>query len=87
MGALAVALAREAFFGEEVMSKCTARGYADKPELPIAELMELKEEVRKHYPNYWNNNVAFEEKWNKCLESISAACKRIRHKKTKQNKQ
>ena len=81
MGALAVALTREAFFGKEVMSKCTARGYADnsdKPGLPIAELMELKEEVRKHYPNYWNNNVAFEEKWNKCLKSVSAACSDIR---------
>ena len=65
------------------MSKCTAIGYADKPGLSIAELME-EVHVCKHYPKYWNSNVAFEEKWNKCLESRSAACKRIRHK-TQQN--
>ena len=47
--------------------------------------MDLKEEIRKHYPNYWNNNVAFEEKWSKCLEAISAACKRIRSKMARQN--
>ena len=27
-------LAREAYFGEEVMAQCTAQGYADKPGLP-----------------------------------------------------
>ena len=84
MGTLAVALAREAFFGEEVMSQCTAKGYGGKPGLPIKELLQLKDELRKHFPNYWNNNVAYEEKWNKCLESISAACKRIRQKRSKQ---
>ena len=67
------------------MSKCTAKGYGDKPGLSITELMELKEEIRKHYPNYWNNNEAFEEKWSKCLEVISAACKRIRSKMARQN--
>ena len=61
MGTMAVLLARESFFGEEVMYKCTAKGYGDKPGLPMAELMALKEELRKLYPNYCNNNIIFEE--------------------------
>ena len=86
MGAMAVALAREAFFGD-VMSQCTAKGYGDKPGLPMNELMALKEEIRKLYPNYWNNPVGFEDKWNKCSEAISQACKRIRQKRAKKGKQ
>ena len=43
---IAVALARDSFFREDAMARCTARGYGDKPGLP----------------NYWNNPIAFEEK-------------------------
>ena len=83
MTTLAVALAREAFFGEEVMAQCTAKGYGNKPGLPHNELMSLKEEIRKLYPNYWNNPLVFEEKWNKCSEQISQACNRARSKRKK----
>ena len=37
---MASVLAREAYFGEEVMALCTAQGYGDKPGLPCAELSE-----------------------------------------------
>ena len=77
---MAAVLAREAYFGEEVMARCTAQGYGDKPGLPAAELGAMKEEIRRLYPNYLNNN---EEKWTKCLESISSACKRARAKQAK----
>ena len=87
MGTIEVALARDSFFGEDVMAQCTPRGYGDKPGLPLDELMLLKEEVRKLYPNYWNNPVVFEEKWSKCLEAIGQACKRIRHKNAKKTRQ
>ena len=80
---MAAVLAREAYFGEEVMAQCTAQGYGDKPGLPAAELGALKEEIRRLYPNYLNNNLIFEEKWTKCLESISSACKRARAKQAK----
>ena len=83
MMTLAVALAREAFFGQEVMAQCTAKGYGNKPGLPHNELMSLKEEIRKLYPNYWNNPLVFEEKWNKCSEQISQACNRARSKRKK----
>ena len=62
MTTLAVALAREAFFGEEVMAQCTAKGFGGKPGLPHKEMMSLKEEIHKLYPNYWNNPLVFEEK-------------------------
>ena len=78
MTTLAVALARKAFFGEEVMAQCTAKGYGGKPGLPHKKMMLLKEEVRRLYPNYWHSPHVFKEEWNKCSEQISQACNRIR---------
>ena len=63
--AMASVHAREAYFGEEVMAQCTARGYGYKPGLNP------------------DNNLIFEEKGSKCLESISSACKRARAKPAK----
>ena len=83
MTMLAVALAREAFFGEEVVAQCSAKGYGGKPGLPHKEMMLLKEEVLRLYPNYLNSPHMFEEKWNKCSEQISQACNRIRAKRRK----
>ena len=83
---MASVLARDVYFGEEVMAQCTAQGYGDKPGLPFAEMQELKGEIRKLYPNYLNNSLIFEEKWTKCQESISSACKRARAKLRKKNK-
>lgn len=85
MGTMAVILAREAFFGEEVMGMCTAKGYGDKPGLPLKELMALKQEMRNLYPQYTHTNVAFEDKWLKCLEAISQTCKHVRTKQAKKH--
>ena len=52
MGTMAVALVREAFFGKDVMRQCTAKGYGEKPGLPLTELMELKEEMCKLYLHF-----------------------------------
>ena len=79
-GKLACKLAREAFFGDELMARCTATGYADKPGLPQAELLELKEIIRKHSPQYSYSPHEFEILWSKCLEAISQCCKRLRKK-------
>ena len=79
-GELACKLARESFFGEELMAKCTASGYADKPGLPQAELLELKEIIRKHSPQYSYSPHEFEILWSKCLEAISQCCKILRKK-------
>ena len=81
-GELACKLAHEAFFGEEVMMKCTANGYGDRPGLPQAELLELKAIIRNHSPQYWSSPHGFEILWCKCLEAISQGCKRLRNKTT-----
>ena len=86
IGTFALTLARDAFFGEDVMVRCTTYGYGDTPGLPVAELNQLKEEVRRHYPKYWNSPQEFELKWTKCTESISQACKRMRSNITKKKK-
>ena len=54
---MVLALARDAFFVEEVMVQCTTQGWDDTPGLPHKELMELKEELHKLYPSYWNNRL------------------------------
>jgi hypothetical protein len=77
---LALILARECFFGEDVMIQCTPQGGSDKPGLPHAELMQLKEEIRKTFPQYWNAPQEIEYIWSKCLGSIGQACKRLRTK-------
>ena len=51
-GEFACKLAREAYFGTDMMGKCTCNGSGDKPELPKAELLELKETVRQTFPKY-----------------------------------
>ena len=80
---MAVVLAREAFFGEEVMRQCTAKGYGDKPGLPLAELMQLKEEIRKCYPHFVPSQAEFEEKWVKICDALRQVCKRMRRKAEK----
>ena len=77
---LALILARECFFGEDVMIQCTPQGGSDKPGLPHAELMQLKEEIRKTFPQYWNAPQEIEYLWVKCIGSIGQACKRVRSK-------
>ena len=79
MTTMAVVLAREAFFGEEVMLQCTTKGYGELPGLPLAELMQL-EEIRKLYPHFVTSQVQFEGKWVKISDALSQACKRMRRK-------
>ena len=85
MTILAVVLAREAFFGGQVMGQCTAKGHGDKPALPHQELMELKDVIKGAYLQYWNLPHVFESQWNKCADQISQACKRACNKSKKQN--
>ena len=80
MTTMAVVLAREAFFGKEVMLQCTTKGYGELPGLPLAELMQLKEEIRKLYPHFVTSQVQFEGKWVKISDALSQACKRMRRK-------
>ena len=83
MTTFALNLAREAIFGEDVMIKCTTHGFGDTPGLPLAELLQLKEEVRRHYPKYCKSPQDFELRWKACTEAISQGCKRLRAKNRK----
>ena len=53
--AVAVKLAREVYFGDEVLKKCTPRGHGDLPALPHQMLNTLKSTLYEWYPKYWGN--------------------------------
>lgn len=77
---LAMKLAREAFFGEELMARCTVMGCREYPALPSNELCHLKETLYQKFPAFWNNAPEFEAVWASCVDAIGQACKRLRHK-------
>ena len=78
IGTLATKLAREAFFGDDVLIKCTVVGERDYPGLPAEELHQLKHAIFMHFPQYWNSQQEFKPIWKKCTDSIGQACKRLR---------
>ena len=57
---LAVKLAREAFFGDQVLMKCTVAGKRDYPALPPEELRQLKHALYMRFPQYWQTPQEFE---------------------------
>ncbi len=71
-GRLAVKLARESYFGEEVMKVSTVSS------LPREKLKEIKARLYEVYR--FNNQVEFEPLWQKCLISIGKACQGLRLK-------
>ena len=77
---LAMKLAREAYFGEEVMAQCTVMGCREYPGLPCDELSSLKETIFGQFPAFWTNPVEFESVWVACVDAIGQACKCFRHK-------
>ena len=77
MTTLALILAQECFFGEDVMIQCTPQGGSVNSELPYAELVQLKE-IQKTFPLCWNVPQEIEWLWSRCLASIGQACKRLR---------
>ena len=80
---LAVKLARESFFGESVMARCTVMGCGKYPALPPNELNSLKQVMFAQFPKYWPNPILFESLWKECMEAIGQACKRIRSENEK----
>ena len=60
---LAVKLARQVFFEDSVMKRCTPRGWQNMPTLPQAELNMLKLTFFKQLPRYWSCPEEFEKKW------------------------
>ena len=80
-GILAVKLAKEAFFGVDVLAQCTVRGCRDLPALPLPELNELKQVLFNQFPNYWHTPEEFESIWERAGESIGQCAKGLRKKR------
>ena len=78
IGTLAAKLAREAYFGEDVLAKCTVSGDRDLPGLPIVELQQLKQTLFAQFPAYWRSPHEFEPLWSTATTSIGQLCKRLR---------
>ena len=81
MGVLGVKLAREAFFGDDILKRCTPRGWQDLPALPQGQLFALKTTLWNQFPRYWSCPEAFEKKWVTVQEAVAQACKRLRNLK------
>ena len=77
---LAVKWAKEAFFGDNVLVRCTVAGGREFPGLPQKEMQELKGVMLRQFPQFWQAPVQFELTWKDCCESIGQACKRLRDK-------
>ena len=75
---LAVKLAKEAYFGPEVMKNCTIKGKFNA--LPQEELSELKQFLENLcIPRLCSSKIVFESLWKTCCKSIGQACKQLRN--------
>ena len=77
---LAMKLAQEVYFDEEVMAQCTVMWCRDHPGLSSDELCSLKENVFGQLPALWKDPVEFKSVWVACMDAIGQACKRFQHR-------
>ena len=77
-GTLCQILARESFFGKEVMEQCTPNGARDCPGLPRLELNNLKATMFRLFPRFQSCPEQFEPLWKRCMNSIEQACRHLR---------
>ena len=73
---LAVQLAKEVYFGPNIMIQCTVRGVGSHHALPKAELTKLKKFLFDiALPRLVDRRVQFEEVWKNYVKLIGQACK------------
>ena len=77
IGTLAVKLARDAVFGDDVMARCTVAGERGLPGLPMKELQQLKQALFMQFPV---PPLEFEVLWKTSTAAVGQACKRLRSK-------
>ena len=76
---LAVKLAVEAFFGPDVLARCTVAGCRSLPGLPVEQLQKLKQFIFLQTPQFWDTPCDFDrEVWSTCTISINQKCKSLR---------
>jgi len=79
-------LARECFFGKNLMSRCTAGGKGSFG-LPRDEMNELKKTMFELFPAYKDCPEEFEPLWEECVTSMGNACRRYRNMAEKKQQQ
>ena len=75
---LAVKLAKECYFGVELMKRCTVRGTREHDGLPPDKLDDLKSFLRYIFPKC--NTPEFEKVWKNCTDAIGQCCNSLRKK-------
>ena len=80
IGRLAVKLAREAYFGQTLMSQCTVYGYKGLPALPKDSLLQLKNKLLSLHPQFLNTPVEFESYWKTAVDALNYAMAKQRSK-------
>ena len=79
MGRLAVALARESFFGEATMGVSTLSGKGTLKALPVDGITQIHDIILSVCPAYHHNLVNFEKiVWSKRKAAINHACNSLR---------
>ena len=78
MGELAAKLARECFFGKDLMRQSTVMGFKDFPALPANGVQALKQTILSVCPDYHCNPHGFESVWRKCIDAFNHACSKLR---------
>ena len=74
----ALKLVHKAYFGSQILKRCTVMGEQEREGLPRAELTALKQAIFNELPRFWHEREKFEPLWNKCVDAINAACRRER---------
>ena len=75
MGRLAVLLAKESFFGRDVMAHSTVSGLKSETKpLPKMEIMEIKKIIYSLCSGSCDQQVFDKTIWCKCKDSINHAC-------------
>ena len=72
-------LAREAYFGEEVLAQCTVSGLRQLSALPLVELNQLKQTMHIRLSEFWGNPIEFESVWALCSDAVNQAKPPCKH--------
>ena len=78
MGEVAVKLAQEYFFGNDLMRQSTVLGFKEFPALPEDGVQALKQTILSVCPDYHCNPHGFEGLWKRCVDAFNHTCSKLR---------
>ena len=79
VGSLAAKLAREAYFGKDLMTKCSVFGARGRPSLPAPQLKHMKSFLINRF-KFNKAPQEFEPHWKFCIDAINHSCNFLRCK-------